>query len=75
MKVNEIKKAQPSWNVVAFGDLEDCINCASCGKEVAFGDAYTSREHETDKGWGLTICERCNEQEYKEVLKNRYTEN
>lgn len=41
-------------------DLSEKINCASCGKELTFGESYTSCEIFDDSGfWGMNVCEEC----------------
>jgi len=50
-------------------DLKDKIDCANCGKEVEFGDTYTSMTIHNDVGFGYCVCEECYEDEWKERLK------
>lgn len=33
--------------------------CANCGKDMVFGDGYTSLEIHSDKGMGYAVCEAC----------------
>lgn len=40
-------------------DMETIVNCASCGKELPFGDAYTSRCIHNPYGFGYMVCEAC----------------
>lgn len=69
------KKYEPyeipdNWNVPLMSvDLEDVINCASCGREILFGDGYTSRMIHTKHGIGYYVCHDCYEQEWKEQRK------
>lgn len=54
---------------VVIADLADEINCAGCGKELTFGDAYTSRVIHDGTGFGYAICQQCSEEEWKEEMK------
>ena len=40
------------------------INCAQCGKEITFGEGYTSREIYSGP-WGHMVCRECMEHEYE----------
>lgn len=42
------------------------VNCADCGKEVIYGNTYTSRTIHNTLGIGYPICNVC----YKEELKD-----
>lgn len=60
-----------SWNCKTYStDLEETINCASCGKELKFGDSYTSLEIHTDIGFGYGVCQRCYDNEF--LRKSNY---
>lgn len=43
-------------------DMDKKINCAQCGKEITFGEGYTSREIYSGP-WGHTVCIDCMEKE------------
>lgn len=45
--------------------METTINCASCGKELNYGDSYTSRIIHTPAGFGYNVCESCYNKEEK----------
>lgn len=45
-------------------DLDEKINCAQCGKEIKFGDSYTSLEVHTWVGIGYSVCEKCYNKEW-----------
>ena len=49
-----------SWHIslIEF-DMDKKINCVNCGKEIYFGDGYTSRRYHTDKGLGYMECKTC----------------
>ena len=46
-------------------DMEELIDCADCGKEIKYGDGYTSRAIHTELGFGYTVCEDCYDRELK----------
>lgn len=33
--------------------------CANCGKDMEYGDGYTSFEIQSDQGMGYAVCEAC----------------
>lgn len=39
------------------------VHCAQCGKEIMYGDGYTSMEIHTSLGLGYPVCEDCHAQE------------
>lgn len=48
------------WKLILYSDdMNTPINCVNCGKEMTFGDGYTSRRYHTDKGFGYYECEEC----------------
>lgn len=56
------------WKVTVYtDDLNDVIQCAHCGKELTYGDSYTSFEIHNHAGLGYCVCEDC----YKKELKRR----
>ena len=49
------------WNVKTYcDDMAEIINCAQCGKEIPFGESYTSRQVHTEHGFGYGVCRYCN---------------
>lgn len=45
-------------------DMEEKIKCPSCGKMVAYGDCYTSKEYYFPGGvFGLNVCPECHVKE------------
>ncbi len=66
----------PSWVIGFYStDMDELINCAQCGKEIKFGDGYTSREIHTPVGMGYSVCESCYEEEYnRESIQERRRE-
>lgn len=59
--LSEIRRLHPDWNIVLVTDDMDLrVNCASCGKDLPFGQTYTSRQLFTDNGYfGLAVCTDC----------------
>lgn len=56
-----------SWKVKLFSvDMEEKINCASCGKSMKLGDGYTSRTIHDRHGFGYAVCEDCHSKEFEE---------
>ena len=55
-------------------NMDTVINCASCGKKLAFGDSYTSRCIHNATGFGYAVCAGCNDKEF-EAEKAAYKEN
>lgn len=54
------------WNSPVYcSDMDEVINCASCGTKITFGDAFTSRVIHTDKGFGYPVCYKCNQIEFE----------
>lgn len=46
-------------------DMNEIVNCAQCLKEIKIGDSYTSKEINTDLGFGFAVCEDCYEKEWE----------
>ncbi len=60
------------WNVPLCTDnMEEIINCCQCGKEIRYGDGYTSMQVHNPLGLGYTVCEECHLKEYQERLSYR----
>lgn len=53
-------------------DTEEVISCASCGKEMKFGEGYTSLRIHTSMGLGYAVCEDCYCEEIKIERGNDY---
>lgn len=55
-----------SWKVSLYEtDMDTIVNCPHCGKEVRYGDTYTSRQFHNWVGLGYAVCEECYEKEWK----------
>lgn len=51
-------------------DMAKIVNCAQCGKELRYGETYTSKEVHNHIGLGYGVCEECYQEEWKR--KNKY---
>lgn len=54
----------PAGNVPLLADLDEHVNCANCGKDLVFGDCYTSRRIHNKYGLGYPVCEDCYSEEW-----------
>ena len=56
-----ITKEHPDWKIIVnTDDMNQEVNCASCGKKLQFGDTYTGINEVTNEGlFGLPVCETC----------------
>ena len=52
-----------NWHCPLLAEMEENINCAECGKEILYGDGYTSSLIHNNKGMAYTICLTCKEKE------------
>ena len=50
------------------------MNCPHCGKELPYGETYTSKEIHNWVGLGYGVCEECYEEEWKRRKKYRTEE-
>ena len=56
------------WKLPLYSeDMDEIINCVNCGREVKYGDCYTSMRYHTNAGFGYYECEEC----YEEYLPKR----
>jgi hypothetical protein len=52
------------WDICLYSeDMDKIVNCASCGKELRYGDTYTSQELHCNVGLGYGVCEECHNKE------------
>lgn len=66
-KNNRYEPWQVSPNVALFKrDLEEIVDCCECGRQVKYGDCYTSLRVHNHSGFGYAVCEKCYEEERKE---------
>lgn len=62
-------KVPDHWNVKTLSwDMEEIVTCPHCGKDLAFGDCYTSRQIHTEHGMGYAVCRKCYEKEWREEV-------
>lgn len=55
------------WNVKMYSeDMDEIINCPNCGKELPYGEGYTSRRYHNKYGMGYMECEDCYYDQLKE---------
>lgn len=47
-------------------DLDEVIECASCGRDVVYGDCFTSITIHGERGLGYMVCPECYEREWNE---------
>jgi NAD-dependent SIR2 family protein deacetylase len=63
-KTHEYDEYNPKWNLILMRhEMGELVNCAQCGKEIKFGDSYTSKEVHTHVGFGYPVCDKCYEGE------------
>ncbi len=60
----ELYEIPDSWHCpLIAADMAEIVNCVSCGKEMTFGEGYTSRVIHSAMGFGYCVCESCMEKE------------
>lgn len=65
-------KIPDEWNVpLITDDMEEIVNCPHCGKELKYGDTYTSKEIHNYIGLGFGVCSECYEKEWERRRKYR----
>lgn len=49
-----------SWRVSAHEtDMSTLVNCCRCGRELPYGECYTSLQVHTRMGFGYAVCHDC----------------
>lgn len=72
---NETRSYEPykvpdEWNCPLYIDnMDEVINCVQCGKELNYGNGYTSKEIHNPFGLGYSVCENCYIEEWKRYKK------
>lgn len=62
------------WNIPLYtDDMGKIVNCPQCGKELPYGETYTSKEIHNWVGLGYGVCEECYEKECER--RNKYKAN
>lgn len=44
-------------------DMNMVVDCVECGKEMHYGDCYTSRRIHNNMGMGYHVCSECYQKE------------
>lgn len=53
------------WNCELYTeDMNELVNCPHCGKQLKYGDTYTSMEIHNHIGLGYGVCEKCYNNEW-----------
>lgn len=48
------------WRVSAYeDDMGTRVNCCQCGRELTWGETYTSMQVQTPVGFGYGVCHEC----------------
>lgn len=56
----------PAVKISLYGDdMDKLVDCANCGKELPFGECYTSMEIHNVIGFGYGVCDDCYKEEHK----------
>lgn len=59
------------WNVKQLCEsMDEIINCAGCGKEITFGEGYSSNSIHDQFGLGFCVCKDCANKEWAERSKS-----
>lgn len=65
----ELYDVPADWECKLYeDDLNQKINCASCGKEERFGECYPSMEIHDVWGLGYAVCPEC----YQKEIERRF---
>lgn len=53
------------WNCPIYAlNMDEVVNCPSCGKEMTFGEGYVSLEIHNALGFGYSVCAECYHEEW-----------
>lgn len=64
-------KVPSEWHCPLYTeDMEEVINCVQCGKEMKYGEGFTSREIHNPFGLGYSVCENCYAEEWERNRNN-----
>ena len=53
----------PDGASVYESDMGAVVSCAVCGREIAFGECYTSLQVHDGVGFGYAVCPQCHDAE------------
>lgn len=58
------------WKIPMYSDdMDEIINCVNCGREIRFGDGYTSMRYHNRAGFGYYECAVCYEEYYSKRVR------
>lgn len=58
------------WNVSMYEtDMEKVVSCAECGKQIKYGESFTSVKIHDEVGFGYAVCYDCHCKGLKEKLE------
>lgn len=65
-------KIPKDWNCKTYSyDMDEIVNCPSCGESLRFADTFCSLEiHTNIYGFGYGVCEKCYQEEWKRRKEN-----
>lgn len=73
-RVYEEYEIPEDWKVIIYTDnMNEMINCTSCGSPLRYGSCYTSLELHNGHGFGYPVCENCYNEEWKR--RRKYKQN
>lgn len=58
-----------NWYVPLISKVGDKVNCPHCGKEIIFGETFTSLEIHTPVGLGYGVCDKCYQEKWNRKRK------
>lgn len=59
------------WAVSTYCyNMEQVVNCASCGNKISWGNTYTSLEIHNLLGFGYGVCKECYNEEWNRRIEN-----
>lgn len=73
-RMYELYEAPSGYITLFETDMDKPINCASCGKQITFGEGYSSMQIHNAVGMGYSVCADCHDAEIKEELRFRRIE-
>lgn len=58
------------WNVSMYEtDMDKVVNCAECGKQIKYGESYTSVKIHDEVGFGYAVCYECHCKGLKQLIE------
>lgn len=59
-----------TWHTPLYSEnMDEIVNCARCGSQLAYGNCYTSKQIHNEFGLGYPVCEKCYEKELREEIE------